>query len=780
MRKSFYFILTSCCLVGLAVSCDAKKNPLKLWYAAPATDWMREALPLGNGYMGAMVFGGVEREQIQLSEGSLWEGGPGSDARYNFGNRPEAWKAIEPIRQLICQGKMKESDALASKELTGSINYAEGMKGFGDFGANQTAGDLFIEISGEGTVSDYYRDLNISDAVSNVRYTQGTVKHRRTYFASYPQRAFLMKLENNARNGADYVINYASPHVCVKENFHDQTYFYEGHVPFNKLKFQTAIKVMDTDGVVSWRDGTLRIKGAKELFVLLTIATEYENHYPDYRNPAWGSIIPDVLEKTNNKSFPELLQEHVTDYHQLFNRVSLNLGETSNDLPTNERLVNYQLGTSDNALEALFFQYGRYLLISSSRPGTMPANLQGKWNKDTNPPWACDYHTNINMQMIYWPALPANLAECNEPMTAWTASLVTPGKASAKDFFNTRGWIVNTMNNAFGYTAPGWGFPWGFFPGGAAWLCQHSWEHFAFTQDTAFLRRQAFPVMKEAALFWLDYLTEDENAVLVSSPSYSPEHGGISGGASMDHQIVWDLFTNFLKAAYVLGIDDEFTREVSAKRERICPPQIGRWGQLQEWKEDVDDSKSTHRHVSHLFALFPGSQLTPDATPELAEAAKVSLNARGDAGTGWSLAWKVNFWARLKDGNRAYQLLKNILRIPGEKAEIEKGGGVYQNLLATHPPFQLDGNMGACSGMAEMLLQSQNDVIQLLPALPDAWRNGSVKGLAARGGVEVDMQWKHGQLTNATIHAKVDTKITVKYGEVIKTFDCKNGRDYSF
>jgi alpha-L-fucosidase 2 len=572
-------------------------------------------------------------------------------------------------------------------------------------------------------------------------------------------------------------VDYVSPHIKNNETFDGNTYFHEGRVRANSLEYQTAVQVLDTDGTVSFSDGKILIKKAKKLSLALTAVTAYANRYPDYRAAGWKETVPAILESIKGSTFEKLYAEHRNDYQRLFNRVSLDLSPgglpLANDFPTDQRLQNYQDGSGDNALEALFFQYARYLLISSSRPGTMPAHLQGKWNKDTNPPWACDYHTNINMQMIYWHALPTNLAECNEPMIEWTEKLVEPGKVSAKDFFNARGWIVNTMNNAFGFTAPGWGFPWGFFPGGAAWLCQHSWEHYEFTQDVTFLKERAYPVMKEAALFWMDYLIEDENGELVSSPSYSPEHGGISGGASMDHQIAWDLFNNCVKAAKVLGIEDDFTRQAATMRDRISKPRIGRWGQLQEWKEDLDDPDNKHRHVSHLFALHPGNQISPETTPELAQAARVSLDARGDGGTGWSLAWKVNFRARLKDGDRAHQLLRRMLYLT--EARSGEGGGIYPNLLSTHPPFQLDGNMGGAAGIAEMLLQSLDDVIVLLPALPAAWQSGNVKGLCARGGFEVDMVWNDGELTKAVLRSKnkTDRTITVKYGDVEKSYSCK-------
>jgi alpha-L-fucosidase 2 len=756
-----------------------ESGPLRLWYREPATDWMRQALPMGNGYMGIMFFGESHREQIQFSEGSLWSGGPGSHPDYNFGLREGAYQYLPEVRDLIRQDRLQEAHELARKRLTGIINPVSGLS-FGDYGAQQTMGDLYVGVSGpEGGIAGYYRELDISSATGRVGYQAGGVNHRRTFFGCYPMNVMVYSFENDSHTGADYTIGITTPHITDHLIFENGILRLRGHVADNRLAFETGLRV-ETDGESSFADGILEIRGAGHVLLIHTAATGYSPHYPDYRGSDPAEQVEITLEEAGKFSLAELKEIHLEDYRNLFDRVSLQLDGPSYDtLPTDVRLEKYARGNQDRGLEQLYFQYGRYLMISSSRPGTMPMHLQGKWNNSTNPPWAADYHTNINLQMLYWPAEITNLAECHIPLIDYIGTLVRPGRKAAGTFFNARGWIVNTMNNAWGYTSPGWDFPWGFFPGGAAWLCQHIWDHFMFSRNTTWLRETGWPVMEEAALFWVDYLTEDEEGFLVSTPSYSPEHGGISGGASMDHQIAWDILNNSVQALEILGDDMGKATKFTGIRDAIMPPRVGSWGQLQEWKEDVDDPESRHRHVSHLFALHPGNQISVTGTPVLADAAKVSLEARGDGGTGWSLAWKINFWARLHDGDRAFTLLKRLLRpVNGNRGtQYLDGGGSYDNLLCAHPPFQLDGNMGGTAGIAEMLLQSHEGMIHLLPALPAEWKSGKVSGLRARGDFTVDIAWDNGTFSTGTVRGTPGAEITIKIGDLAEVFRIPgNGR----
>lgn len=761
-------LLGICCLATpvwppVPVSCT---TPRALLYTQPATDWMTEALPIGNGYAGAMFFGGLDEEHVQFSEGSLWAGGPGSNPAYQFGNRPGAAEHLGAVRERIAAGDLKGADQLANTYLTGVLHDAKqhGID-FGDYGAQQPMGDLFVTVDHEGTPTDYTRGLDLSTGVGTVAYQSGGVQHTRSFYGSYPRSVLAYHFANDAAGGTGYAIRLQTPHPIDVMQFHGDVLTLRGHVADNGLAFEVCLLIR-TDGKLSAAgDAGLSVTGARSLTLYQFAATAYRNQYPDYRGNDFAAANRNALEALRPMPDAEIYQEYLADYRHLFDRCTLQLCSPAAVLEsTDTRLDHYAQGAQDPGLESLLVDYARYLTIAASRKGALPMHLQGKWNHETNPPWACDYHTNINLQMLYWPAEPTQLTECTLPLLDYIGSLVPPGRRTAQTHFGTRGWVVNTMNNAFGFTAPGWQFPWGYFPAGAGWLCQHLWDHYDYTGDLEYLRNTAYPVMAEACLFWMDYLQQSKDGQLVSCPSYSPEHGGISAGASMDHQIAWDLLNNTLQAAKALNIDHAFTQDAARTRDQIAKPMVGRWGQLQEWMEDLDDPKDDHRHVSHLFALYPGAQIDLRETPAWAEAARKSLDARGDSGTGWSIAWKICFWARLGDGDRAYRLLRRFLQPTSVKTvQMNLAGGVYSNLFCAHPPFQLDGNMGSAAGITEMLLQSQGGVLRLLPALPSAWPEGQVTGLAARGGFVVDQAWKDGVLQSATIQSRAGGTCRIRY-----------------
>lgn len=708
----FLAILLPCFALGQKKA-TLISDPLRIWDDQPAKDWMTQAYPIGNGKLGAMIFGGIEQEHIQFNESSLWT------------------------------GDEKET------------------------GAYQALGDIFIDFKNvdPGKVKDYKRALNLNDAIHQVSYNYNNANYQRAYFSSYPDQVMVLNYSANTKAGYSVTIKLKDTRPTKTTGIGSNQLAISGKLE-NGQQYMAILEVKQDGGTLridqdAEGNSQLHINQANGFTIHLSGATDYLNQ----RAKKWKGEAPEQVVKRNLnaaalKNYETLKNNHLKDYQGLFNRMTLKIGQqaSKNDIPTVQRVINYKKA-EDLGLETLLFQYGRYLLISSSRKGGLPANLQGLWNNSNNPPWRSDYHSNINLQMNYWLAEPTNLAECNIPYLDYINSMRAVKKESTKaEYPGVRGWTVKTENNIFGGESFLWNTP------GSAWYAQALWDHYAFNQDKSYLRTFAYPILKEVSEFWDDYLKRLPDGTIVAPNGWSPEHGPKEDGVSYDQQIVYDLFTNYIEAAEALNIDKEYRDHIASLREHLLKPKIGKWGQLQEWKDDKDDPADQHRHASHLFALHPGRQISVTNTPELANAAKVSLTARGDESTGWSMAWKMNFWARLHDGNHAYKILRNFITLAGGGGiDYNEGGGVYANLLCAHPPFQIDGNLGYTAGVAEMLVQSQEGFIDLLPALPEAWKKeGQVKGLRTRGDFTVDFSWKDGKVTNYRIASSTAKSVRLK------------------
>ena len=788
MKKFCFLFINSLFLVsGIFAGETEYTKGLSIWFDTPNvveehTAWESQSLPIGNGSLGANIIGSVDTERITFNEKTLWRGGPNTakGAEYYWNVNKQSAHVLDEIRKAFTEGDQQKAEMLTRQNFNSEVPYEANREKPFRFGNFTIMGEFYVE-TGLDTlgISDYKRILSLDSALAVVQFKKDNVAYQRSYFISYPANVMVMRFSADRAGMQNLVFSYA-PNSISQGSLSgdgDKGLVFSAFLN-NGMKYVVCIQAETKGGTLSNTGCRLTVKGADEVVFYVTADTDYKmNFNPDFKDPK-TYVGVDPAETTcqwiNNavmQGYTALFQQHYSDYAALFNRVRLNLNPTvkTSDIPAPQRLKNYRNGQPDYYLEELYYQFGRYLLIVSSRAGNMPANLQGIWHNDVDGPWRVDYHNNINVQMNYWPACPTNLSECMLPLVDFIRTLVKPGEKTAQSYFGARGWTASISSNIFGFTTPleSQDMSWNFNPMAGPWLATHIWEYYDYTRDLIFLKETGYELIKSSADFAVDYLWHKPDGTYTAAPSTSPEHGPVDQGATFVHAVVREILLDAIEASKVLGVDKKKRKQWNGVLSKLVPYKIGRYGQLMEWSTDIDDPKDEHRHVNHLFGLHPGHTVSPVTTPELATAAKVVLLHRGDGATGWSMGWKLNQWARLQDGNHAYTLFGNLLK-----------NGTMDNLWDTHPPFQIDGNFGGTAGVTEMLLQSHMGFIQLLPALPNAWKDGSVSGICAKGNFEVDMIWENNQLKEATVRSGAGGNCVIKYGDKMLSFKTIKGQSY--